>query len=95
MKKPTYKAIDAASKVLRSLNLEEIIKIEELRELSEEARGDYDERSEKWQESEKGYDFQEKTDEIENFTVIDTNYGRCKLELDLNLRVFRICANGD
>jgi hypothetical protein len=34
VKKPTYKAIDAASKVLRSLKLEEIIKIEELRELA-------------------------------------------------------------
>ena len=54
MKKPTYKAIDAAAKVLRSLKLEETIKIEELKELAEQARGDYDERSEKWHESEAG-----------------------------------------
>jgi cell fate (sporulation/competence/biofilm development) regulator YlbF (YheA/YmcA/DUF963 family) len=57
-------------KVERLLEKMEFLKeqiSEELLALMEIRIEHFDERSEKWQESEKGYEFQEKTDEMENF----------------------------
>ena len=47
---------------------------EEIMEIMEIRINHFDERSEQWQESEKGQEFQEKTDEMESFAYeFDTN----------------------
>jgi hypothetical protein len=62
---------------------------EELQGIMEIRIDQFDEKSEKWQESEKGYEFQEKTDEMESFAdEFDTNIEDAIRELECQIENF-------
>jgi hypothetical protein len=66
MTKKTYKQIDKAFIALRALNLAETLQLEALRNAADEAQNDFDDRSEKWQESDLGIEEIERINQLQS-----------------------------
>jgi hypothetical protein len=54
MNKETYKCVDGAFNTVKFINLPNAFKLKEMEEVAENARAAWDEKSDHWQESEKG-----------------------------------------
>jgi len=65
MTKKAYKAADATFKALRGLNPETLFGFSELQYQAESARDEWENKSEKWQESEAGCDAREQLERLE------------------------------
>lgn len=77
MNKSTYKAIDAAHKRLTELTLDEttatsfstLLNLPALKDMAENAREDWDNKSERWQESETGQEENDRINSLESMVV--------------------------
>lgn len=83
MTKPTYHAIDKLKRALIALDLPTTVDLANLHDLADEARQDYDDKSETWQESEKGEEEITRIDQLDGvIAFLDTAAESCKDALD-------------